>query len=268
MSAQTLLSLSASAADPRRRSALESLNALIRENADAHPRVLSLCCIPWFELTGALDGRAEARRVTLLVEKVLGADSLEAVLLRSLAYPPAPGGHGAGERLKAAATPAARCWRGSTLVSAWIVLAGIAEEGERSAEADARLARALRLAEQLRVERAFLAVGGLGVSLLGTRVGRLGDLDGFASRILTRSAQAPGENRPGPGPTPALVAPLTERERVLLRELPFHQSVADIDRKHNVSPNTVKTYLRNIYQKLEDTDRTRAVTIAQERGLL
>ncbi|TFB53792.1 response regulator transcription factor [Cryobacterium sp. Sr3] len=73
---------------------------------------------------------------------------------------------------------------------------------------------------------------------------------------------------PAPAPAPAPVAPLTERERVLLRELPFHQSVADIDRKHNVSPNTVKTYLRNIYQKLEDTDRTRAVTIAQERGLL
>ncbi|TFD38737.1 hypothetical protein E3T40_02500 [Cryobacterium sp. TMT1-19] len=172
--AQTFLSLSAPAADPRRRSVLESLNGLMRENADAHPRVLSLCCIPWFELTGALDGRAEARRVTLLVENVLGADSLEAVLLRSLAYPPAPGRHGAGGRLEAAATPAARCWRGSTLVSAWIVLAGIAEEGERSAEADARLPRAPRLAEQLRVERAFLAVGGLGVSLLGTRVGRLG----------------------------------------------------------------------------------------------
>ncbi|WP_198411523.1 hypothetical protein [Cryobacterium sp. TMT2-14] len=172
--AQTFLSLSAPAADPRRRSVLENLNGLMRENADAHPRVPSLCCIPWFELTGALDGRAEARRVTLLVENVLGTDSLEAVLLRSLAYPPAPGRHGAGGRLEAAATPAARCWRGSTLVSAWIVLAGIAEESERSAEADARLARAPRLAEQLR------------------------DLDGFASRIVTRSAQAPGENCPAP----------------------------------------------------------------------
>jgi len=44
--------------------------------------------------------------------------------------------------------------------------------------------------------------------------------------------------------------------------------VADIARKRNVSPNTVKTHLRNIYQKLEATNRTDAVAIAQDRGLL
>jgi LuxR family maltose regulon positive regulatory protein len=260
--ARALLGLCSLAADPRPRSVLESLNWLLRENAIAHPRALSLCCIPWFDLTGALEGRAEARRVTHLVEDVLGADSLEAVLLQTLAYPAAPGRHGGDGRLEAAATPGARCWSGSTLVSAWIVLAGIAEESERTAEADARLARALRLAEQLRVERAFLGLGGLGASLLDTRVGRLGNLDGFASRILSLAGQRPGETRPAP------VAPLTERERELLRELPFHQSVADIARKHNVSPNTVKTHLRNIYQKLEATDRARAVAIAHARGLL
>ncbi|HSP76578.1 MAG TPA: LuxR C-terminal-related transcriptional regulator [Cryobacterium sp.] len=260
--AQALLALSSPEAEPRPRSVLDSLNGLMRENAVEHPRVLSLCCVPWFDLTGALDGRPEARRVTHLVEAVLGADSLEAVLLRSLAYPPARGRPGARGRLEAAATPSARCWRGSTLVSAWIVLAGIADDSERPAEADARLVRALRLAEQLRVERAFLGVGGLGVSLLDTRIGRLGDLDGFASRILTLARQAPGQTRPAP------VAPLTERERELLRELPFHQSVADIARKHNVSPNTVKTHLRNIYQKLAATDRAQAVVIAHERGLL
>ncbi len=260
--AQALLALSSLVADPRSRSVLESLNELMQENAVAHPRLLSLCCIPWFDLTGALGGRAEARRVAHLVEVVLGANSLEAVLLRSLAYPPARGRRGADGRLEAAATPTARCWRGSTLVTAWLVLAGIAVENERPVEADARVVQALRLAAQLRVERAFLAAGGLGVSLLGARIGRWGDLDGFASRILTVAGQGPGETRPVPA------APLTTRERELLRELPFHQSVADIARKHNVSPNTVKTHLRSIYQKLEATDRARAVIIAHERGLL
>jgi DNA-binding CsgD family transcriptional regulator len=61
---------------------------------------------------------------------------------------------------------------------------------------------------------------------------------------------------------------LTQRERELLRELPFHQSVADIARNRNVSSNTVKTHLRNIYQKLEATNRAQAVIIARERGLL
>ena len=264
--AQALLALSAVAAHPRPRSVLENLSRVMREDAVAHPRVLSLCCIPWFDLTGALAGRAEARRVTRLVEAVLGADSLEAVLLRSLADPTPRDRHGAGGRLEAAATPAGRCWRGSTLVSAWIVLAGLAEEGERPAEADARLVRALRLAEQLRVERAFLAMDGLGVSLLEARIGRLAGLNGFANRILTLAGRAPGETRPARVPAPD--APLTERERNLLRELPFHQSVADIARKHNVSPNTVKTHLRNIYQKLAATDRAQAVVIAHERGLL
>lgn len=122
--------------------------------------------------------------------------------------------------------------------------------------------RALRLAKQLRVERAFMAVGGLGVSLLDNRLGRLADLDGFANRILTLAEGSPGEARP------ASVAPLTERERELLREVPFHQSVADIARTHSVSPNTVKTQPRNTFQKLEAADQARAVVIARERGLL
>lgn len=147
-----------------------------------------------------------------------------------------------------------------------IVLAGIAAERDRPAEADARLVRALRLAERLRVERAFLGLASLGVALLEARLGRLGDLDDFARRTLSRSAPTPGESHPGHAAAHTQV--LTERERELLRELPFHQTIADIARKHSVSANTVKTHLRNIYQKLEATDRARAVAIAQERGLL
>ncbi|TFD27896.1 LuxR C-terminal-related transcriptional regulator [Cryobacterium cryoconiti] len=268
--AQALLTLAEMEEGPRPRSALESMNGLLREAADAQPRVLSLCCLPWFDLTCLLDGRTEAARVAMLVDTVLGTDSLEAVLLRSLANPPARDDRGGGSRLAAAATPAGRCWRGSTLVSAWIVLAGIAAERDRPAEADARLVRALRLAERLRVERAFLGVGRLGVALLEARIGRLGDLDGFARRILSRSAPAPGTSHPGHTAmrTVGHTQVLTERERELLRELPFHQTIADIARKHSVSANTVKTHLRNIYRKLEATDRARACAIAQERGLL
>jgi LuxR family maltose regulon positive regulatory protein len=57
-------------------------------------------------------------------------------------------------------------------------------------------------------------------------------------------------------------------EVLLLRELPFHQAVAEIARKRNVSQNTAKTHLRNIYQKLEAKNRAEAVTIARDRGLL
>ena len=103
-------------------------------HAVAHSRVLSLCCIGWFDLTCALDGKAEARPVTHLVQAVLGADSLDAALLRSLSNPIDRGRLGGAGWLHAAATVSARFWRGSAPVCAWIVLAGIAQETQQPAK--------------------------------------------------------------------------------------------------------------------------------------
>lgn len=65
-----------------------------------------------------------------------------------------------------------------------------------------------------------------------------------------------------------LIEPLTTREREILLELPVHQSVAEIARKQTLSVNTVKTHLRNIYQKLSATGRSDAVRIAHQHDLL
>ncbi|TFD94027.1 hypothetical protein E3T61_03245 [Cryobacterium lactosi] len=250
------------------RQALDRLILLMREVGAEHPRALSLCCIPLIEVSGALDGRAEAQLVVRLIERALGEDSLESLVIRFLLVPPTRTGHPAEERLRAAALEERAAWRGSTIVSAWLALAHVAEVSGRHVESDARLLRALRLASRLGCERPFLALGGQGSGLIRGRIGRLGDLDDFARHILQCADELHAPARPSVQEHSRSSPTLTQRERELLRELPFHQSVAEIARKRNVSPNTVKTHLRNIYQKLEATNRTDAVAIAQDRGLL
>jgi LuxR family maltose regulon positive regulatory protein len=252
----------------RPRQSLDRLTLLMQELGPEHPRALSLCCVPLVALSGALDGRAETQLVVRLVERVLGEDSLEALLLRFLALPLNRSGHPAEDRLRAAALDEHTSWRGSTIVSAWVALAAAADSAGRHVESDARLLRALRLADQLGTERALLALGSSGTGLIRSRLGRLGDLDDFARHVLRRADRLRPAERAPVAERGQNGSVLTPRERELLRELPFHQSVADIARKRNVSPNTVKTHLRNIYQKLEAANRAEAVVIAQDRGLL
>ncbi|MGY4857021.1 LuxR C-terminal-related transcriptional regulator [Cryobacterium sp. AP23] len=252
----------------RARQALDRLMLLMREVGAEHPRALSLCCVPLIEVSGSLDGRSETSLFVRLIERALGEDSLEAVLVKFLLVPPTRAGHPAEERLRGAALEERTAWRGSTIVTAWIALAHVADVSGRHVESDARLLRALRLSSRIGAERAFLAGGGQGVSLIRGRLGRLGDLDEYARHVLRCADSIPEYERPQAQDRSHNTPALTPRERDLLRELPFHQSVADIARSRNVSPNTVKTHLRNIYQKLDAANRADAVAIAQDRGLL
>jgi LuxR family maltose regulon positive regulatory protein len=263
--AQVLLLLCQLDHAARTRAALDTLMTLIREVGAEHPRALSLCCVALIELSSSLDGRAETQVLVRLIEPALGDTSLEARLIRLLVAAPTRSGHPAEERLLSALEENT-AWRGATIVSAWIALAHVAEVSGRHVEADDRVVKALRFARRAGCERAFLAGAGQGVALVRGRVGRLGELDEYARHVL-RCAEGAHEgarlsDRGAANP------PLTPREREVLRELPFHQSVANIARKRNVSPNTVKTHLRNIYQKLEAENRADAVAIAQDQGLL
>jgi LuxR family maltose regulon positive regulatory protein len=79
--------------------------------------------------------------------------------------------------------------------------------------------------------------------------------------------------RPLPTPpstvaTPALVEPLTERELEILRLLPTHLTYQQIADELFVSPNTIKSYIKNIYRKLEADKRSDAVTTANSLGLI
>jgi LuxR family maltose regulon positive regulatory protein len=82
--------------------------------------------------------------------------------------------------------------------------------------------------------------------------------------VATTSAQA---SDPLSVPTLA-TGGLTERERSVIQLLSAGLSNKEIGRKLDLSNNTVKFHLRNIYAKLNVTTRTAAVTIARDTGVL
>jgi DNA-binding NarL/FixJ family response regulator len=78
----------------------------------------------------------------------------------------------------------------------------------------------------------------------------------------------------GNGPAPPArrlrlpVEPLSESELRVLRYLPTNLTGPEIANELYVSPNTVKTHVRNLYAKLGPHRRAEAVTRARNLGLL
>lgn len=78
-------------------------------------------------------------------------------------------------------------------------------------------------------------------------------------------------NRPAPPPgNPAAVASLglTPREVEVLALLAAGQANKEIARALGVSPNTVKTHLARLYEKLGATSRTAAIAQARALGIV
>ena len=75
-----------------------------------------------------------------------------------------------------------------------------------------------------------------------------------------------------PSPTvrasPPLIEPLSEREMEVLRLLPSSLSRTDIARQLYVSVNTIRSHVKNIYQKLDVHNRQDAIERGKELGLL
>ncbi len=122
-----------------------------------------------------------------------------------------------------------------------------------------QLDEALRAAEPAGVRFPFVFAPPELIGFLTSRLGGLGAGERFAGEILAVRRRLR---------TPPMPAPLTERERSVLRLLPTQRSIDEIAQDLTVSPNTVKTHVRGIYAKLDVRSRREAVAIAQERGLL
>lgn len=78
----------------------------------------------------------------------------------------------------------------------------------------------------------------------------------LAAGVLAASVRAPRQE------------PLTPRELAVLRNVAAGLSNAQIGTELHIAESTVKTHLLRIFAKLGVEDRTRAVTLALERGLL
>lgn len=61
---------------------------------------------------------------------------------------------------------------------------------------------------------------------------------------------------------------ISDRERMVLEHLAAGQSNKEIARTLDVSPNTIKTHLANLYEKLGARRRTEAIARARDLGLI
>jgi LuxR family transcriptional regulator, maltose regulon positive regulatory protein len=172
---------------------------------------------------------------------------------------------------RAAAAALAPVLNGSASVMPWIWLADafLLEASARDAlgepdAADRAVERALDLAERDRALLWFLLHPVPGLLERHARQ-RTAHAD-LIAEILGLLAG----NRPAL-PTPRLrlpVEPLSESELRVLRYLPTNLTGPEIANRLHVSPNTVKTHVRNLYAKLGTHRRAEAVTRAHNLGLL
>jgi DNA-binding NarL/FixJ family response regulator len=100
------------------------------------------------------------------------------------------------------------------------------------------------------------------------------------ARLLLARMQAPAAlGRAPAGPAPQAqpttaprpvpeASPLSPRETTILEAIARGRSLPEIGQDLGISALTVKSHVRNIYQKLEATSRQHAVYLAQQRGLL
>lgn len=131
------------------------------------------------------------------------------------------------------------------------------------------LARALHLAEPEGRIRLFLDEGPPMARLL-YQAAEAGILPAYAGKLLAMFAgegATPAPHRDSPS-QPAMVEPLTAREREVLQLISQGLSNKEIARLLVVSVGTVKSHAHNVYGKLGVSGRTQALARARELGLL
>jgi LuxR family transcriptional regulator, maltose regulon positive regulatory protein len=151
----------------------------------------------------------------------------------------------------------------------WLIMAYVLEAAARDAlgdqaAADSALEHALDLAEPDGALTPFLLVPSPGLLDRHARHHTAHASLLAAIRGMLEGTQ-PGPPPPGPRPLPE---PLSRSEIRVLRYLPTHLNAPEIARELYVSPNTVKTHIRNLYAKLGTHSRAEAVERARALGLL
>ncbi|WP_382309746.1 LuxR C-terminal-related transcriptional regulator [Herbiconiux sp. UC225_62] len=247
--------------DPRE--AADELDDLLRASGRGYPRLVAASLLRLTSIRLELDGRSAARDFAAFAEPLLGSTSLELQLARYLLDPAVRATDDREQRLLSATTAGLKSWHAGAMVGAWLLLAAHAQATGKRVEADRRITAAAAHAKRFRTIRPFRARHDEGATLLASRSGHFGHLEEFAQLVIRRI----GAYSPVQADSPLSVR-LTSREHDILRELPAHQSLAEIARRQHLSANTVKTHVRAIYQKLGVTERSAAVSAAQRLNLL
>ena len=159
------------------------------------------------------------------------------------------------------AEPSLLCWP-NWLPHAYVLEATIRDALGDENGAERALERALDSAEPNGLVTPFLSFASPG---LLERYGRSGSHASLLADI--QSALRAGSPASPSGPRPLLDA-LSDSELRVLRYLPTNLTAPEIARELYVSPNTVKTHIRNLYNKLGTHRRSEAVESARALGLL
>ena len=132
-------------------------------------------------------------------------------------------------------------------------------DGDRAAALD-HLASAMVIAINTGHRQTFLD----DIPTFGALVDNAAAMTGH--RLRTARTVAPPQ--PDLGAGHSLTEPLTERELEVLRLLPTHLTYKRMADELYVSPNTIKSYVKNIYTKLDAHTRTEAVATASTLGFI
>jgi LuxR family transcriptional regulator, maltose regulon positive regulatory protein len=139
-----------------------------------------------------------------------------------------------------------------------LLRAHLAHRRRRGPDSLRHLQNAMATTRRLQSLRPFTYVPAELLDLLDSWMGHFGPDDEIAARVLATLRSGSGH--------PA--AQLTPRELMVLRALPTLLHVEDIAIEQGVSPNTIRTQVKQIYLKLGAHSRREAVKNARRLGLL
>jgi LuxR family maltose regulon positive regulatory protein len=147
----------------------------------------------------------------------------------------------------------------------------LAKQGSTE-EALGVLEEAVALAEPGGWIRPFIELGPAMADLLG-RLQKRNAATAYVRQILTALREVKQGRRPEPSQSPssrkqALLEPLTNREAEILELLVQRLRDKEIAERLFVSPATVNTHLKHIYEKLRVRNRREAVAKAKDLGIL
>jgi LuxR family maltose regulon positive regulatory protein len=154
------------------------------------------------------------------------------------------------------------------LINSLTLLAMVFEKQARTDEALTVLERALTLAHPGGLVFPFLELGTPMTALL-SKLPRDATSGPFIEQIVAAAARV--GSSAGNGPTRMSRPPidlLTDREQEILELLAQRLQYKEIAARLFISPQTVNSHLKNVYQKLHVSNRRRAVAQATELGLL